>query len=55
MLFFATKDYYLRLDFKLFKVISTKTIAYVKKEIRDANNYLNKLQAFRKFLYTKLQ
>jgi len=55
MLFFVIKNYYLRLNLELFKVILTKTIAYARKEIRNANNYLNKLKALKKFLRTKLQ
>jgi len=55
MLFFVTKDYYSHLDLKLFKIISTKIIAYIKREIRDTNSYLDKLQALRKFLHIKLQ
>jgi len=50
MLFFVTKDYYSHLDLKLFKII-----AYIKREIRDTNSYLDKLQALRKFLHIKLQ
>ena len=55
MSFFISNNYYSHLNLKLLKAISTKTIVHARKEIRDAKNYLNKLEVFQKFLRIELQ
>jgi len=52
MSFLAIKSYYSRLDLKLLKFISIITIAHNKREARDANVFIKKLKALRKFLRT---
>jgi len=54
ILFFAIKDYYSRSNLELFKSIFTNIIIYNKLNIRDANNYIVKLEALKKHLQTKL-
>ncbi len=53
-LFFAIKDYYFQSDLKLFKSISTDTIIYNKTNIKDADSYIVKLEALKKYLQIKL-
>jgi len=53
--FFVTKGYHSRSGLELPKAISTETTAHVRRGIRDADSYLDKLQALRKFLRTELQ